>query len=184
MPDVSRSARAAYTKMRDVAQKRLSRLARSEFSNTETYKNYASGFKRLSDLADPRAFEREFNRLSKFIAGRNSVSELKKSRAESIKTLHDNGYGFVNTKNFAQFGQFMEDIRSRYKSRYLPSDQTAEIFGQAQRLRIPAAEVERDFNYWREHQAEMERLPRARGKEKTSSAAYKKRAAALRKKRS
>ena len=42
--------RKEYTRMRDIAQKRIERMGQSEFAKTKTFKDHAEGFQKLKDI--------------------------------------------------------------------------------------------------------------------------------------
>ena len=72
MRDDIRAMRREYTKMRDIAQKRIQRMGKTQFRETETYKNNRVGFARLRDL-DPRDFAKAYSELSKFVTAKGST---------------------------------------------------------------------------------------------------------------
>ena len=74
-----------YTKMRDVAQKRIKRMGESEFADTKTYEENKEGFRKIKDI-DPRDFAKAFSELSKFVAKKTStVTGQKERRDKTIK---------------------------------------------------------------------------------------------------
>lgn len=72
MRDDIKAMRREYTKMRDIAQKRIQRMGKTQFQETETYRNNRFGFRRLRDL-DPRDFAKAYSELSKFITAKGST---------------------------------------------------------------------------------------------------------------
>ena len=72
MRDDIKAMRREYTKMRDIAQKRIQRMGKTQFQETETYRNNRFGFKRLRDL-DPRDFAKAYSELSKFVTAKGST---------------------------------------------------------------------------------------------------------------
>lgn len=83
MRDDIRAMRKEYTRMRDIAQKRIGRLEKTEFSETSTYQTNREGFKKLKEL-DPRDFAKAFSELSKFVSA--SGSTIKGQRETKRKT--------------------------------------------------------------------------------------------------
>lgn len=97
MRDDIRAMRREYTRMRDIAQKRVGRLLQTEFSETVGAKHqydtgmkdaegnpiYKAGFPTLKSL-DPRDFAKAFSELSKFVGA--SGSTIKGQRETKRKT--------------------------------------------------------------------------------------------------
>ena len=63
-------------------------------------------------MADVKDLPRELTQLARFVASeKSSITGLKRIDKQTISTLHQHGYTFVNTKNVGQFGAFMEEMR-------------------------------------------------------------------------
>ena len=87
--DDIKAMRREYTKMRDIAQKRIQRMGKTQFQETETYRNNRFGFKRLRDL-DPRDFAKAYSELSKFVTAKGSTikgqTEIMRKTAAKLNT--------------------------------------------------------------------------------------------------
>ena len=82
--------RAEYTRMRDVAQKRIKRLGK-QFPESKAYQSHKQGFAKLKDL-DPRDFPKAFAELAKFVRAKGStVTGQKQIKEKTIKTWQDQG---------------------------------------------------------------------------------------------
>ena len=115
-----RALRKEYTRLRKIANKRLARLQASKYKDSELAKEYAGGFEILANVAD---LPRELTVLSRFVASeRSSITGLQRIEKQSISTLHQHGYTFVNTKNVRQFGAFMEEMRQAGYSKLYSSE--------------------------------------------------------------
>ena len=112
--------RKEYTRLRKVANKRLARLQASKYKDSELAKEYAGGFEILANVAD---LPRELTMLARFVASeKSSITGLKRIEKQSISTLHQHGYTFVNDKNVGQFGAFMEEMRQAGYSKLYSSE--------------------------------------------------------------
>lgn len=119
-----RALRKEYSRLREIANKRLKRLQASEYKDTDIAKEYAGGFALLEDVED---LPRELTVLARFVASeRTSVTGLKRIDKQTIETLQEHGYTFVNTKNVRQFGAFMEEMRQAGLSKLYSSEFIAE----------------------------------------------------------
>ena len=115
-----RALRKEYSRLREIANSRLKRLLASEYKETDLVKEYAGGFAILSDVED---LPRELTMLARFVASeRTSVTGLKRIEKQTISTLHEHGYTFVNAGNVGQFGAFMEEMRQAGYSKLYSSE--------------------------------------------------------------
>lgn len=103
--------RSEYTRMRDVAQKRIKRLAK-QFPESKAYQSHKEGFAKLKDL-DPRDLPKAFAELAKFVKAKGStVTGQKQIKEKTIKTWQDQGLG-INEKNYDQTIRILEEMRKR-----------------------------------------------------------------------
>lgn len=134
---------AAYTALRDVFQKQVSRLG----SGTETMQAYArpflaGGSQELQTLRElklelkdqpPDAARRSLmysvqNLQTLIESPRLSIKGWKDIENRTLQTLKELGYGNINKSNFAQFGAFMEGMRDLWGSKFFPSAEAAEAY--------------------------------------------------------
>lgn len=117
--------RAEYTRMRDVAQKRLNRLAKA-FPESKASKHFydtgkrdkegnpimARGFQKLKNL-DPRDFAKAFADLAKFVKAKGStVTGQKQIKAKTIKTWQEQGID-LNQQNYDMTIKILEEVRKQ-----------------------------------------------------------------------
>ena len=115
-----RALKKEYSRLREIANTRLKRLLASEYKETDLAKEYAGGFAILAEVED---LPRELTTLARFVASeRTSVTGLKRIDKQTISTLHQHGYTFVNAKNVGQFGAFMEEMRQAGLSKIYSSE--------------------------------------------------------------
>ena len=112
--------RKEYIRLRKIANKRLARLQASKYKDSDLAKEYSGGFEILANVAD---LPRELTVLARFVASeRSSITGLQRIEKQTISTLHQHGYKFVNTKNVRQFGAFMEEMRQAGLSKLYSSE--------------------------------------------------------------
>lgn len=151
--------RAEYTRLRDISEKRLKRLASSGWEWTELYKENVGKFKKLSDVSTSSEMTAIMDAMARFVSSESaSVSGLKKQRAQSIKTLHESGYDFVNEENFREFTQFMEDWRAKSNARLYDSKRVADLYALAQQKGISTEDLLKDFSVYQKNLAKIEKL--------------------------
>ena len=103
--------RAEYTRMRDVAQKRIKRLGK-QFPESKVYQSHKQGFAKLKDL-DPRDFPKAFSELAKFVKAKGStVTGQKQIKEKTIKTWQDQGLN-LNSKNYDKTIKILEEMRKQ-----------------------------------------------------------------------
>ena len=117
--------RSEYTRMRDVAQKRVARLQKT-FPDSVGAKHrydtgmvdskgnpiYKSGFPTLKTI-DPRDFPKAFAELAKFVKAKGStVTGQKQIKEKTIKTWQDQGLN-LNQKNYDKVIKILEEMRRR-----------------------------------------------------------------------
>ena len=96
-------------------------------------------------------------------------------RRQSIQSLHEHGYTFVNRKNFKQFADFMEDWRTWDRNHLYDSARVAELYHEAKKKQIPPDQLERDFEFWLEKNSleALQNMKRIRSKKPHNAADYK-----------
>lgn len=106
-----RELRAEYTRMRDVAQKRVARLGK-EFATSKAYQRNAMGFPKLRDI-DPRDLKKAFADLAKFVRAKGStVSGQREIQRKTIATWQKQGLN-LNPKNYDNAIRILEELRKR-----------------------------------------------------------------------
>ena len=103
--------RAEYTRMRDVAQKRIKRLGK-QFPESKAYQSHSKGFAKLKEI-DPRDFPKAFAELAKFVRAKGStVTGQKQIKEKTIKTWQDQGLN-LNSKNYDKVIKILEEMRKQ-----------------------------------------------------------------------
>lgn len=115
--------RSEYTRMRDVAQKRLHRLEK-QFLESRALQSHPEGFPKLKSI-DPRDFPKAFAELAKFVKAKGStVTGQKQIKEKTIKTWQDQGLN-LNNRNYDKTIKILEEMR-RQKIVY-GSDKVVEL---------------------------------------------------------
>lgn len=139
--DIS-AMRAEYTRMRDVAQKRIKRLGKSDFRESKAYQSHKEGFKKLKEI-DPRDFPKAFSELAKFVKAKGStVTGQRQIKEKTIKTWQDQGLN-LNKQNYDRVIKVLEELRRRKI-----------VYGSDKAVEVSEATMgldENTFNEWLEH---------------------------------
>lgn len=140
-----------YSRLRSIARKRLERFEGTEWVDTQQYRMNAGRYKPVKEIKNKTELVALLSDVSRFVTARTgSVSGLQAQRRQSIQSLHEHGYTFVNRKNFKQFAEFMEDWRTWDKNRLYDSARVADLYHEAKKKQIPLDQLKRDFEFWLE----------------------------------
>lgn len=104
--------RSEYTRLRDIAHKRIKRLGESEFKRTAAYQAHKGDFPKLKDL-DPRDIPAAMAEMVKFLNAKTStVSGQRSKRSKTIRAWQEQGLD-LNEKNYNKVMALMKEMRSR-----------------------------------------------------------------------
>ena len=170
--NMSESAiRKAYSTLRSVANKRLSRLEKQGLGMTArtgykfpTIKNIEESSKATiaSELADVSKFLRD---------PRTTVTGEKEFLRNFKEMMTEKGYGsLVDTpEEIYNVIEFMEEIRETNNNKLLPSGDALDALKQAQRLKIPIEKFKDNIDLFVQHLDELEDIKPTKGGRKFSS---------------
>ena len=162
--------RQEYRRLRDIAQKRLKRLAVAE-PGSLAYKSNVGRFGMTKSMSTDQ-LRQLLPDLAKFIAAKTgTVSGIREQRNKALATLHQHGYTGITKANLAAFGEFMDELRSSKAGRSIGSPTAVETFEFTQQHQIPWDKVKEDFADWLRDRKKLEtyvKKQNARGKEVSS----------------
>lgn len=149
--------RKEYSRLRGIANKRLKAIGRYN-PQSQVYKRYADKFVKLSTLND-RQIPYKLTELADFLSRRlSSVTEIKRFENETIKSLHEDGYTFINKSNIHDFFKFMDDTRTAARNSRYDSDRVVALFEMSERLGVNPDTLKKDFTYYMENLDALERI--------------------------
>lgn len=136
----TKEKRAAFSKLRAIANKRLEKLERYGYKENESYKDITKMFKSnrvptLDKIGDKK-LDKALSEVSYFLRGLSTIQRIHAYEDKQIATLRAHGVKMVNRKNLKRFGDFMEALRQQYGDRMKDSDRAVEIFEAAERLHV------------------------------------------------
>lgn len=157
-----KEVRREYTRLRDIAQKRLKRIeaaskGATDWTRTETYKTYRNGVPKLSMLSKEH-LPYELAKLARWVESDYSkIGYLKKRMKSAIKKLHERGYDFTNEGNYLDFTAFMEEYRRQKLDYVYGSPDVVELYCAIQKRGINSDDVYKEFNEWLENVEELKK---------------------------
>lgn len=150
MSHSEKELRKEYTRLRDIAQKRLKRIRNSRFADSDVLAYNEGRYIPLKAVTSKTELTHLLTDLNKFInATRGTLSGLKDVEKRTIESLHESGYNFVNKDNIKDFGNYMEWVRSFYKSSQLDSDRIAKahkLF--TEDWNLPIESLQKEFTWF------------------------------------
>lgn len=151
--------RKEYTRLRDIAQKRIKRLEKAGLTDTEVYKRNVKHYPKLGDIKTKNELSARLSDLARFVASeRSTVSGFKAIRKKSLETLHEHGYEFVNEANFKDFGEFMAEYRYQHLDQIYDSGEAADTFGVLEKHHVDVDQIRDQFEQWIENRKTLESM--------------------------
>ena len=166
-------ARAEYSRLRSAAVKRLQRLSGTEGERYSAFRMYGKeGFPSLPKNASASEVGRALADVYHFLEmTTSSISSIRASQRNAIKTLNERGYGFINKGNIREFGEFMETARQQkvVSGNRGGSPPIVELYETVKRLQMPPERVQRRFAYWLSKRKELEAIPTPKPEEENTT---------------
>ena len=146
---LEREVRKEYTRLRDISQKRLKRLAAAGYTNTEVYQRNYRHYPKLKDIKSKSELAQRLSDLSRFVgSSQSTVSGLKEREKKVLKTLKKSGYKYVNESNLSYFGEFMEYYRDAMYDLEYDSGDAADLYTVVEKNKLDPEKVKEDFDFW------------------------------------
>lgn len=168
--------RKEYTRLRDIAQKRLKRMGKSMFKDTQMYKRNVNHYPVLKNIQSEAELAARLSDLSRFVSSQTStVSSMTAQMKKSLKTLSEHGYNFVTKENFILFGKFMEEYRFQKLDELYDSGDAAETYDALEKHRVDPTKVKEDFEFWLQNQKTLEAMATGSGQKEISESTLRRR---------
>ena len=149
--------RKEYSRIRAIAVKRLTRLAKAGFGETSVYKYNVFNTKKLSELTE-KQIPLALSQLARFLDNPlSTVTGQKAQRKQKIEKLQSYGYD-VNEKNFQSFVDFMQLLSEQATDLEYDSDALVELW-EASRDKVSPATIAKDLDTWLENRYKISELP-------------------------
>ena len=101
-----------YTRLRDIAHKRIMRLGQSEFKKSAAYQAHKMDFPKLRNI-DPRDIPKAMADMAKFLQAKTStVSGQRSRKRKTIQAWQKQGLNLTE-KNYNQVMALLKEMRSR-----------------------------------------------------------------------
>lgn len=155
-----------YSRLRDIAQKRIARMGETEFARSATYEQNVGRFPVLSTfkgehgrIRNKAAFARSLSQLARFVESPISTTRGQRAiQSQTIQTLQDRGYTFVNKSNYWDFLNYMEEARARKLDRIYDSERIAGLYRSARRKGVDPKKTFDDFDRYMKNKKALDEL--------------------------
>lgn len=147
--DLAKQVRKEYTRLRDISQKRLKRLAAAGYTDTEVYQRNYKHYPKLKDIKSKSELAQRLSDLSRFVgSSQSTVKGIKERNKQTLETLKEHGYSFVNESNLRDFGDFMEQYRDQLLDMDYDSGDAAELYRIVEKHGLDPDKVAADFEFY------------------------------------
>ena len=150
-----KEARKTYSRMRKNAQRRLKRLADTEYRNTPVYKQNRKGFPVLKDIA-PRDLPYYLTQVSDFYFAKSATLRYqKKQKRDNLRSFKAKGFN-VKESDYWEFIDFLNEWHENNLERFYGSERVYELFENMKEKNIGSDDITRNFEKWLEKSDELE----------------------------
>lgn len=147
--------RADYSSMRKLANQRLKRFEGTQWEKSAIYKFNKNRFKRLDQVKNPEELAHLLVEVKDFLENPlSTVTGQQRRVKDTVTTLQEQGFTFVNTKNFSDFAMFMDRMRALNLASIYDSEQSAEVWNTLRKKGATPAEVAEAFNKYTQEKLE------------------------------
>ena len=162
-----------YTRLRDILNKRIQRINKSDFAGQGIAGKFPQGLPKLAEIA-PEDLPYLLQQAATALNSRGgSLKGLQMRQSETVQSLRERGYTNIDESNIRQFARFMEESRDRGLEKIYGSDAIAEMYDSLVAIGVSPESVMTDFKWWLDNIDKAEKSVsehRERGENVTSEA--------------
>lgn len=140
--------RKEYTRLRDILNKRIQRIQKSDFAGQGIAGQFPTGLPKISEIA-PEDLPYLLQQAATAINSRSgSLKGLQMRQRETVKSLRESGYTNINESNIGAFARFITEARDRGLDKIYGSDIIATLYNSTIAIGISPESVMSDFEWW------------------------------------
>ena len=164
MPTTSKfslkEARAEYSRLRKIAEKRLKRIGESEFRTGDVYRKYKDAFQPLPKNASAERVRKMLSEVARFTERKQaSISGFRESQKKQIETLQERGYDWINKDNISTFNDYMARIMKFTAAKNYDSEEIVDLVHDAMDADLDPDDVAEDFEDYLNGVKEIPEMP-------------------------
>lgn len=153
-------AKAEFVRLARIANRRIKTIAESpDFGDSSKASHAVFSAK---GLKTDRQIYAALQQVARFNAQKTStLSGLRAAQAKQLATMRERGYTFLNKSNIKEFGDFWKEVKKHAEYKGYDSERIAKLFKEAKRKRIDAKDLAKDFQFWLDHEKELDTMKRS-----------------------
>ncbi len=110
-----KALRQEYSRLRSIAEKRLTRLKASEFVDSQIVREFDTSFKTLKEMKAPFDLAYGLSNLRRFLGRKAStVTGQRDIRQKAIETFHRHGFSDINEENYDEMAELISSYRESH----------------------------------------------------------------------
>lgn len=157
--------RKEYSRLRDIAQKRLKRMGESVFSESEAYQQNVGQFEQTRNIKTVSELRQSLTQLARFLLAESSTIQGQRAiMKRGISEWREKGYHWVNESNWFEFTRFLSFVSANEDHVY-SLDTAMEIFKKQEEIYGPTPSAEYLFEAYK-RQAEIIPVEQRQGRSK------------------
>lgn len=146
-----------YNRLRRAAIGRLKTIGKSEFSESDIYKEnknrYGMTAKQIMREGGRSLLKYRLSAIYRFLSKKtSSVTGLREISNKTLAALHEHGYDFITADNLDDFGRFMDAVRVTAEAMRYDSERVAELFEWGKKNAVPVNDLLKNFTDYMERQ--------------------------------
>lgn len=123
-----KEVRAEYSRLRSVAQKRITRLKEGGEEFKRYYQNWTTSFPKLSELKNASDVRFALARAGRFLQGPTTVKEARADINRRLDLLKRSGFKSVGKDDLEDFYLYMELMREEFEGYQFDSEKIIEMY--------------------------------------------------------
>ena len=151
-------ARKEYSRLRNIALKRLDRLAQAGYSDSDIYKYNAGRYPTLKEISTNRQLYEALSSLAWFITAKGSTVSGQREYEETMRSTLSERFGTPEDMDLKKFGAFMEYMRAKYQGKDYDSERSARVYRESLKKGITLQQLERHQKIFYENEASLTRM--------------------------
>lgn len=151
-----RALRREYTRLRDIAVKRIKRMNETEFGKTRFYREWEHKTPKLKELKSTSELTHALSELARFVMSPQTlIKGMEQYKKKQLESLQATGFEWVTAANVWEFMDFMDWLHT-YDKNYYPSN-TMDVLKEGLSMGKTQAELRAHFEAF--HDTESETIP-------------------------
>lgn len=135
-----------YNRLRRAAIGRLKTIGKSEFSESDIYKEnknlYDMTAKQIMREGGLSLLKYRLSAIYRFLSKKtSSVTGLREISNKTLAALHDHGYYFITEDNLDDFGHFMDAVRATAETLRYDSEHVAELYEWGEKTAVSVSDL-------------------------------------------